>query len=543
MSHISAGDSSSDKGSSSVISRHLRDVAFQFRIVGRDTFLAQLHTTLREHRIAVVSGVSGIGKTTAVREYTQRFAQEYQVVLWLNAADDETFLADVISTLQAYELPVDMEQGVVSLFQQLYTYISEQQNALLVLDNFSYNFIVDASKLSSFLYTVIITQEQQTPPEAPRLELEELDAQNSAMLLAREAGLLSSQETPEQMGEKQWHSILELTRELHGVPVAIAVAGRYLRMTESPVQRYLSAFREAPTPTHLSTDQYGSAIEDLVIVCEQTLSYIQEIAPVAFERLKMSVILLPEAIPNILFSPQTESISLENEVGQGDQYSDILVEAGLLTKEQHSPFFRMHGLIQQGIRQSLSEEQQQRYVAQILRVFYQKLLILQGETFPTRLYVADQIRHLASLSEGESAFSDSLIEINEAGEVFAWASIIFSEVQLVTVAEPLLRRALKICQHTLGDAHPLVAIFLTNLATMNKWLNKYEDAEMFAHRAITSKTNALGIAHPDVLLALRQLGQIYVEQGKAKEARQCYEKALAIGKSVMLHKQQSGENE
>ncbi len=532
-------DSGGSNKSFDVTPQHSKDTAPQYRIVGRDTFLAQLHTTLREHRIVVVSGVSGIGKTTAVREYTHRFAQEYHAVLWLNAADDETFLADVISALQAYALPIDMKQGVPNLFQQLYTYISTQQNALLVLDNFSYEFLIDTSKLPTFLQVVIITQGQQT--ESPRLELKGLDGQNSAMLLAREAGLLSSQETSEQIEESQRQTIVELTRELHGVPIAIALAGRYLRMTGSTVYGYLSAFRDAPTPAHLLTDQYGSAMEDLAVVCERTLSYIQETDPVAFERLQMSVFLLPEAIPTLLFSSQTESEALDSEAEQVGKYSDILVDAGLLTAEQ--PFLRMHGLVQQTIRQSLSEEQQQRYIAQILRFFYQKLSVLQAETLPTRLCLADQIRHLASLSESESAFFDALIDVNEAGEVFAWASIIFAEVQLVTIAEPLLRRAVKICSHTLSEATPLVAISLTNLATMNKWLKNYEDAEMFAHRAIISKTDALGIAHPDVVLALRQLGQIYAEQGKRTEARQCYEKAVAIAKSVKLSNSPSGENE
>jgi tetratricopeptide (TPR) repeat protein len=373
------------------------------------------------------------------------------------------------------------------------------------------------------------------------LELGELDGQDSAILLAREAGLLSSQETLEQIEESQRQTVLELTRELHGVPIAIALAGRYLRMTGSTVQSYLSAFRDALTPTHLPIEQYGSAIEDLAIVCEKTFSYIQKTNLVAFERLQMSVFLLPEAIPTLLFSPQAEQDVTDSTAERVDLYSGILVDAGLLTTEQ--PFLRMHSLVQQTIRQSLSEEQQQRYIQQILRFFYQKLPVLQAEPLPIRLCVADHVRHLASLSESESAFSDPLIDSNEAGVIFAWASLVLLEVQLVDVAEPLLRRAVKICSHTLGEASPLVATFLIHLATMNLWLKNYEDAERFAHRAITSKTDALGIAHPDVLLALRQLGQIYAEQGKVQQARQCYEKAVAIEKSVKLHKQQSGEKE
>jgi tetratricopeptide (TPR) repeat protein len=510
-------------------------------LVGRDSFIEQLHSTLRAHQVVVVSGESGVGKTTVVREYTRRFAQDYQAVIQLDAATDETFLAGTLAALQTYALPINIQQGIVSLFQELYTYAGTQQRALLILDNLTHNFFFqDASQLPPTLQVIIITQAEQTPPEVPRLDVPELDAHESVKLLLHEPSPGASQETPEP-GKDEYRAALELARELHSLPLTVSLAGRYLGMTGCTVREYLTMFRHVPALLHAPTGFEARATKALSFACELTLSYLRETNSTAFEHLQLCALLVPEAIPVLVFSIHTEREQSDNEVGQEQEQttesSDNLRDAGLLDieLEQGGSFVHMHPLVQEHVRQSISEEQQERYIQQLLRFFYQKLPLFQQEALPVQVRLAGQIRHLATLSEGESAFFDALIDVNEAGEVFAWASGVLAGLQLVQLGEPLLRRGLKICQHTLGEHSPLVATFLLNLAKMNMWLNKYVDAEAFAHRAVVSTTNALGIAHPDVLLALHQLGQVYEEQGKLNRARQCYEKALSIGERVALH--------
>jgi tetratricopeptide (TPR) repeat protein len=501
--------------------------------VGREPFLQRLQSAFVDHQLVVVAGRSGMGKTAVLREYVQRFSQQYQVIIWFNAATDETFLADLIAALQTYALPIDIAQGVAHLFDILQNYLSEQQNTLLIIDNFAYNFAVQGlSERQPAVHTIVSTHAPQTPPEIPRLELTGLDAQDGAVLLLHQAGLLAPEEGLNQAADERQPVTLELSHELRGLPITLNLVGRYLRMTGSSVQDYLAVFRAHPIPLHLSASSDPSATEEFAIACECSLTYLKETNPAALELLQMVALLLPEAIPGALFQSQTEPPA--NDAVPEQSISQILLAAGFIAADQQTTLWTMHRLIQNIVLQTLSEDEKQQCIKQILYLWQKQLPKLQSESLSLRLQMAGQIRHLATISESESAFFDALKSDNEAADVFAWAASLFWEQHLVGMAEPLLRRALKIWHHTLGNAHPMVATILANLATMNRALKNYVDAEAFAHRAIVSKSSALGINHPDVLLTLDQLGHIYAEQGKLKEARQCYEKALTIGDTVDL---------
>ena len=483
----------------------------------------------------VVAGRSGIGKTALLQEYVQRFSQQYQVIIWLNAATDEIFLADLVAALQIYSLPIDIAQGSAHLFQTLYTYMGTQQNSLLVIDNFDYNFALQGiSERQSGIHIIIGTRALRTPPEVPRLELASLDVGDGAVLLLRQAGLLSVEEEREQVEEELQRAVLELSHELRGLPIILDLAGRYLRVTGKSVQDYLSTFRAHPTPSHFPADMDPSSMEAFAIVCEPSLKHLKETNQAAFQLIQMTALLLPETIPSTLFLSQTKTSENDNDNVEEQSISRIMFDSGFITSDQQATLWHMHRLIQDIVLASLSEDDKQQRIKQIVYLWQPRLPTLQNESLALRLHIANQIRHLEIISQNESAFFDELKSINEAADVFTWAASLFWEQHLVGLAEPLLRRALKIWHYTLGNTHPMVATVLGNLATMNRTLKNYVDAEVFAHRAVVSKSSALGINHPDVLFTLDQLGQIYAEQGKLKEARQCYEKALTIGEKVDL---------
>ena len=504
---------------------------------GRDIFLQTLHTNFVESQVVVVSGANGVGKTSALQAYIRRFAQNYQAIIWLNAATDETFLADLIASLQIYSLPIEVQRGSEYLFRTLHHYMSQQQDVLFLLDNFSSRFTLQGlSEQALNIHIGMITQGQQIPAEAAQVALTGLDDLDGACLLLRLAGLLSSQETLDQVGDELRDAALELVGAFHGMPITLYLAGCYLSLTGSSVQEYLSTFRAAPVPGYLPAGIDKDAIQPFVVVCEGNLKYIRETDASAFERLQLAALLLPDDIPSALFLSAHERDVTENETEQESQIMRRLLDAGLISVTQQTSLVSIHRLIQDVILQALTDEQRQQGSKQLVLLVHQSLPQIQSEPLSIRIRVAGQIRHLASLSEGESAFFDVLRDVNEAAEVFTWAATLFWEQQLAGMAEPLLRRALRIWIHTVGDTHPTVANVLANLASINGLLKNYPEAEAFAHRAIASKTSALGINHPDVILTLDQLGRLYAEQGKQQEALQCYEKAIEIGEAVQLRR-------
>ncbi|MBA7674855.1 hypothetical protein ES703_83080 [subsurface metagenome] len=71
-------------------------------------------------------------------------------------------------------------------------------------------------------------------------------------------------------------------------------------------------------------------------------------------------------------------------------------------------------------------------------------------------------------------------------------------------AEPLMARALKIDEASLGKDHPKVAIRLNNLAQLYKATNRLKEAEPLMQRALKIDEASLGKDHPTVAIRLIQ---------------------------------------
>jgi tetratricopeptide (TPR) repeat protein len=75
-------------------------------------------------------------------------------------------------------------------------------------------------------------------------------------------------------------------------------------------------------------------------------------------------------------------------------------------------------------------------------------------------------------------------------------------------AEPLMRRALKIDEHSFGQNHPNVARDLNNLAQLLKATNRLAEAEPLMRRAVEILEASLGPDHPNSLRARKNLERL-----------------------------------
>lgn len=500
--------------------------------IGRETFLQTMHKTLQNNQRVVLTGLSGVGKTAVAHEYVRRFAQQYQFVCWLDMATDETLLADLFDTLQALSLPTTMAQGIAGLFQTLQHYLAAQQDFLVVLDNPPSSFQVQnlSGQQQMKGHLLLITRSHRMLPNAPCLELTRMAEQDGTLLVLRRAELLAEHAALEQAEKEQHLAALELSRELRGWPIALSLAGGYIRETGCSVREYLLSFRDCPTQLHMAASSEDENQSEIAVACELSLKRLEQAHPATLELLQIASLLSPETLPAFLFEQESEQSprSDEKELDAQKESMQSLLLSGLLTANEEMATLSMHPLVQDIVRQLFSLDKPQQQVERALLLFQRLLPSLTNESVSTRLRVAGHVRCLATLSESWSFFFDS------AAEVFSWAAWLFWEQGLVGIAEPLLRRTLAIYEHTRGKTHPKVAAILGHLAMLNSLLKNYVEAEALSHRAIASKSAALGANHPDVLLALDQLGRIYAEQGKQHEARLCYEKALSVGERVGL---------
>jgi len=95
-------------------------------------------------------------------------------------------------------------------------------------------------------------------------------------------------------------------------------------------------------------------------------------------------------------------------------------------------------------------------------------------------------------------------------------------------AEPLMRRALEICEITFGEQHPTVAICLNKLASLLHDTNRIGEAEPLVRRALQIDEAAFGHRHPSVAICLNNLAQLLQRTNRLGEAEPLMRRALEI---------------
>jgi tetratricopeptide (TPR) repeat protein len=92
----------------------------------------------------------------------------------------------------------------------------------------------------------------------------------------------------------------------------------------------------------------------------------------------------------------------------------------------------------------------------------------------------------------------------------------------------LYRRALGVCEKSLGREHPCAAALLCNLAGIQRERHQYGEAERLYRRAIAIEETTLGPEHSEVFKTLSNLARTYYLDERYKDAEPLFVRALKI---------------
>lgn len=105
--------------------------------VGRETLLGTLRAGLgavREPRPWVLAGPEGVGATTVANEYAHRYADDYAVVWWVDAAEPYILLRDYAALAHKLELHSYPRDHLGNAAERVREWLEANQRWLLVLD-------------------------------------------------------------------------------------------------------------------------------------------------------------------------------------------------------------------------------------------------------------------------------------------------------------------------------------------------------------------------------------------------------------------------
>jgi tetratricopeptide (TPR) repeat protein len=153
-------------------------------------------------------------------------------------------------------------------------------------------------------------------------------------------------------------------------------------------------------------------------------------------------------------------------------------------------------------------------INEIALVYYENAKYKEAEPLMKRALKIDE----ASLGKDHP---DVATDLNNLGQLY-------QDTNRLKEAEPLMKRALKIDEASLGKDHPKVAIDLNNLAQLYKKTNRLQEAEPLLQRALKIDEDSFGKDHPEVATDLNNLAQLYQATNRLKEAEPLMQRTLKI---------------
>jgi tetratricopeptide (TPR) repeat protein len=219
---------------------------------GRERELAELHDRLTKESAAVIGqpaqpiyGMGGVGKTEIAAEYAHKHRDEYDLVWWVRAEQEQTIIASLIALGRRMNIPdfrPDERDYSLDLVLTCLTNQNPYHRWLLIYDNAQ-----SASTLSRYVPSggghVLITSRDRAWRRVMRLEgieVGEFTPEETVEFLQRRVPALR----PDDEGRTPKAAAV-LAEELGHLPLAAEHAAAYLNETGAPVQEYIERFRES----------------------------------------------------------------------------------------------------------------------------------------------------------------------------------------------------------------------------------------------------------------------------------------------------------
>jgi hypothetical protein len=487
------------------------------RFTGRDGMLAELRRRLHSGEgtlvVQALYGLGGVGKTQLAIEYAHRFAADYDLVWWIDAAQP-VLIPDQLAGL-ADRLGLPPGPTVADTVDGLLAELRDRDRWLLTFDNAERPADIATYLPGGAGHVLITSRSPGWGALGGRLEVDVLTrAETIALLRARIPNM--SEELADQ-----------LAAELGDLPLAAAQAAGYLEQTDLPPADYLRRFRTHRTTLLTRGDVVGYSGR-LDTAWALSLERLRCEDPAAVRLLELAAFLAPEPIPLDLISRHPDLLDepLRTVAADPDALADTVgALVGYSLARRHPDGFHVHRLVQAVIRHQLPPDRQQ---ATEQRVVALLAAAAPGDPDnPARwaAYTALAPHVLASAPLGDSSPAgrqlvlDTIRYLQAHGDSHAGRA----------VSEPLLDR----WRSLLGPDHPDTLAAASALILALRSVGEAAPARTLGQETVHRCRLVLGPDHRSTLSAAAALTGALAQLGAAEPARALGEDTLGRCRRVL----------
>ncbi len=266
---------------------------------GGPAVITQPSDPVTKHPPGTLFGLGGVGKTEIATEYAHRYQDEYDVVWWVRAEQEDSIRASLVALGRRLRLPDAGEAQRDREYRAVIEALAAREpyrRWLLIFDN-----VTQPDMVLQYLPPggghVIITSRRTGWRQELRtdgIEVREFPLADSVAFLRKRVPRLYHKldpdtmecDTPEREEEKRQRDAERLAATLGNLPLAVDHAASYLAQTGTPVSEYIDAFESnAHELFSRDADRYSADNMTVATTWSVTRKYLSAEARELFELL------------------------------------------------------------------------------------------------------------------------------------------------------------------------------------------------------------------------------------------------------------------
>ncbi|KAF3398126.1 Nephrocystin-3 [Penicillium rolfsii] len=517
-----------------------------------ENFVGRQGEDSQSRKVAIIHGLGGIGKTQLAIRFARDHKHDFTAIFWLRGKDRGTLLQSLSSILprlpeQSYTDEAMNDEEVKQRARQVLKWLAVEGNSrwLIIFDNIDQYFpfkgpIGDAYDIADFFPgadhgSIIITTRLQGLTELGQsFPLYKLDPEDAIPLLLQ-SSRISRKNIAKEI--ESHPDTVALANRLDGLPLAIAIAGAFMRETGTSIHEYLQYYQSSWSDLQVQSNperqyQQGNMLQTWMISYRE----IQKRDPNAAALLLFLARFDNRDIWYELIQSSHHSsnapIWLKRTISSGLAFKagmKTLVGLSFLETKEQSGSYMMHPVIQDWCIHLASREKNVDPLHldalalicvgyTVPRVGDRKHLEVQQRLLPHAKYVSHKDWSEENIGVWEA--------LHRLGNLFHAQGKLDDSVEMY-------QKSLAGKERVLGQNHPSTLDTVSDLGNLYRERGKLEEVEDIYRRAIAGYKEALGPDHPSTFKAVGNLGNLYRDQGKLEEAKEMYQEALA-GKERVL---------
>lgn len=491
----------------------------------RSDFISKISEQLNKNKVAVITGLGGIGKTQLAANYITEYMNKYKLIGWINASNILSIQNSYIELVEK----LDSEYKYTNIINQdfvlkyMKNWLENHEDWLIIYDN-----VKNPKELKEVLpnpingHIIITSQKAKWSKFNPTIELKKLTREESISFLMKKA-------------EKDYeYDMEELISLLDNFPLALEHAASYIHKTSRSFSYYLNKFKSRRSEMLSKAKIPEDYNHTIATTWEIAFDEIKEKCPDAIEFLYFISFLAPEDIPLEMLKIKEESeiniVEILRDDFRIDDVIESLLDYSLINCNNCTNKINIHKLVQVVVNYKLSKDIKKKYCEDIINIF-NKILSNNINDLSNKCQFKELLPHAIQLIENAR---DIGIKSKELSVLCENVGLLLNKIADYEKAIKILKYGLNIGEKIFNYYSKEIANYIINLGFVEKLSGNINEGLRYYNKAVNIYEKLNLICSLEYALLINNIGRVKMDQGKYEESHELIFKSFQILEKLNL---------